>query len=113
MRTYNTPEVNKRYYEKNKATQIERVKLYKLKVRQYVRDWKEAGPCTDCKVPYPYYKMDADHLFDKKFEVNKGYKHGMVLIKKELEKCERVCSNCHRGRTYNRMRSSAARAILS
>ena len=58
----------------------------------------------DCKEVYPYYVMDFDHV--------RGVKHKNVSeligtlskkkIDEEIAKCEIVCSNCHRIRTYLR-----------
>lgn len=80
------------------------VKKQKEFLAQYLKDIKEKNPCMDCKVSYPYYMMDFDHV--------RGQKHSNVaelintLSKKRLDeeiaKCEVVCSNCHRARTHNR-----------
>ena len=45
-----------------------------------------------------------DHLEDKKFSISgKGVKDNTLdAIIKEIEKCEIVCANCHRHRTYMR-----------
>jgi len=61
-------------------------------------------PCIDCNLAYPPYVMDFDHV--------KGKKSGGVSamtgsaskkrILKEIAKCEVVCANCHRKRTYAR-----------
>ena len=71
--------------------------------REFVNNLKRV-PCTDCKVSYPPYVMDFDHLGDKKLSINrlvqKGYSIESIL--EELKKCEVVCSNCHRTRTKNR-----------
>ena len=80
------------------------IKKQKEFLAQYLKDLKEKNPCMDCKVSYPYYMMDFDHV--------RGTKHSNVaelintLSKKRLDaeiaKCEIVCSNCHRARTYIR-----------
>ena len=69
---------------------------------KYLQDYKEKHPCADCKLNFPYYVMDFDHV--------RGIKHKNVseliptLSKKkiddEIKKCEVVCSNCHRIRTH-------------
>jgi len=80
------------------------IKKQKEFLAQYLKDLKEKNPCMDCKVWYPYYMMDFDHV--------RGTKQANVaelvntLSKKRLDeeiaKCEIVCSNCHRARTYIR-----------
>ena len=80
------------------------IKKQKEFLAQYLKDLKEKNPCMDCKISYPYYMMDFDHV--------RGRKHSNVaelintLSKKRLDeeiaKCEVVCSNCHRARTYLR-----------
>lgn len=66
---------------------------------------KEGRPCADCKVVYPHYVMDFDHVRGEKVKnlsklVNSTYTWRLVEI--EIEKCDLVCSNCHRIRTWNR-----------
>ena len=66
---------------------------------------KEANPCSDCANYYPHYCMDYDHLDakEKKHEISR-MKNGFTLqqIQDEINKCQLVCSNCHRARTYQR-----------
>lgn len=101
-------EYQKRWYEKNKARHIENVSKRKAEVKtraqQFLRELKEASPCTDCGVQYPYYVMDFDHLRDKKYQVAlmPGMGYDIPTIKAEIEKCELVCANCHRVRTFTR-----------
>jgi hypothetical protein len=85
------------------------IKKQKEFLAQYLKDIKEKNPCMDCKISYPYYMMDFDHV--------RGTKHSNVaelintLSKKRLDeeiaKCEIVCSNCHRARTYLRKMKKA------
>ena len=84
----------------------EKVSIAKQKahLHKYLRDLKARTPCSDCKIQYPYYVMDFDHVRGKK------HKNVMELvptlskkkIDEELAKCEIVCSNCHRARTHLR-----------
>ena len=81
------------------------VRKQKEYLSRYIREIKEKNPCMDCKVWYPYYVMDFDHV--------RGRKHKNVSelidslskkkIDEEIAKCEVVCSNCHRIRTHNRI----------
>jgi ADP-ribose pyrophosphatase YjhB (NUDIX family) len=70
-----------------------------------VREIKEASPCQDCGVKYPYYVMDFDHRENKKFIISTAYlRRGINIIFEEIKKCDLVCSNCHRQRTQNRIK---------
>lgn len=71
-------------------------------IRQIVVEAKSV-PCMDCKVSYPYYVMDFDHRdpTTKKFNIADNYTHSSKKkILEEIAKCDVVCSNCHRIRTY-------------
>ncbi len=97
------------WYFKHKKRRIKQV-LLKKKSRSIeldlLLDRLKSNPCTDCKQQLNPWQMDFDHLKDKKFEIGmariKGYAIKSVL--EELKKCELVCANCHRNRTYYRRR---------
>lgn len=98
----------KRHYEANKPAMIEKAatfakerKVYLTQVTSRIKD----VPCTDCGVKYPPYVMDFDHVRGtKKYNVSSMVSRGMSekTLLEEIAKCEVVCSNCHRARTYNR-----------
>jgi hypothetical protein len=88
-------------YEKNKDYYLKRNRRRKLEVHTWIRQYKETIPCKDCGKIYPHYVMDFDHLRDKTGTVS-HMQTTLPRIKREIEKCELVCSNCHRIRTYNR-----------
>lgn len=90
-----------------KSAQTSRKKI-RERNREYVRKIKESNPCTDCKEHYHYSQMDFDHLSNKKYSVAKlaNSEASIKTIKKEIEKCELVCSNCHRIRTWIRAQES-------
>lgn len=70
--------------------------------KQIVRAAKDR-PCTDCGKRFPYFVMDLDHVRGKKqFELAHGYRVSAARLLLEISKCEPVCSNCHRVRTFNR-----------
>ena len=75
--------------------------------RQTAMDFVNANkvdPCYDCGVSYPPYVMDFDHVRGTKFRniAKMVGRNSISSIKEEIEKCDLVCSNCHRIRTYNR-----------
>lgn len=62
-------------------------------------------PCMDCGNIFPPCAMDFDHVKGKKtysIATLASSSKSWELIYKEIQKCELVCSNCHRVRTYNR-----------
>ncbi len=59
----------------------------------------------DCGVQYPHYVMDFDHRDKKKklAGINKMinfHSYSKKKIFEEIKKCDLVCANCHRIRTY-------------
>ena len=64
-------------------------------------------PCTDCGGFFPHYIMEFDHVPErgpKLFSIGAAISQHMPLSRllKEVSKCDVVCSNCHRTRTYKR-----------
>lgn len=98
----------KKWYEKNKARHLSNVSKRKQeivkRVKEYVFALKESTPCADCGINYPSYVMDFDHLGDKEYQISNMIHAGYDIpsVQKEIDKCEIVCSNCHRIRTHNR-----------
>lgn len=73
-------------------------------VLEAVASFKEANPCMDCGLCYPYFVMDFDHLGEKLKNISKMASQGYSLVKvmEEIKKCDLVCANCHRFRTHAR-----------
>lgn len=93
---------NKAHYQTNKARYIQSNSDSKERAREYIRNAK-ANPCTDCGMRYPYWVMEFDHLSDKEYEVSRMVNGmGVAAIAREIAKCELVCANCHRHRTFMR-----------
>ena len=67
---------------------------------------KESLPCTDCQGYFPHYIMEYDHARgDKKYNVativgSRGI--GAPSVIAEMAKCDLVCANCHKTRTFSR-----------
>lgn len=64
---------------------------------------KQSRGCADCSENNPIV-LDFDHIRDKKYNISRMVHDGFSwkAILKEIEKCEVVCSNCHRLRTHYR-----------
>jgi hypothetical protein len=86
-----------------------------LLAKRVVRQAKDR-PCADCGVRYPYYVMDFDHRpgTTKKVNLTVLVKRGPAqdILLAEIAKCDVVCANCHRARTYQRKRASRNQSTL-
>jgi len=97
----------RKYYHDNKERQLplamKRTRKARLLKRKHVDSLKKV-PCYDCGIKHPPIVMDFDHREpnDKIVEVAKAVVANWSLdrILDEVEKCDIVCSNCHRLRTY-------------
>ena len=64
---------------------------------------KEASPCADCGRSYPAYVMDFDHVRGtKSVGISLMFSYSWQTILAEIAKCDLVCANCHRIRTFER-----------
>lgn len=73
-------------------------------IASFLIEYKESRGCADCGGKYPYWVLDFDHLGEKEFNLS-AYRQVTVnleKVKKEVSKCEVVCANCHRTRSYTR-----------
>ena len=93
----------RRWYAANKETVAAKKDRKRRRLRELVRAAKDR-PCADCGVRYPFYVMDLDHLGDDKdMIVSKLVNFGATQrVLDEIAKCEVVCANCHRQRTWAR-----------
>lgn len=93
-----------KHYRKNRQAYIDKARRHLNEVViAWIRNYKETNPCTDCGLRFHYCQMDFDHLRDKEFQIAGSTRYrGLNQIKKEIAKCELVCSNCHRLRTFLR-----------
>jgi hypothetical protein len=80
-----------------------------LLAKRLVREQKN-GPCADCGVQYPPFVLDFDHrpgtkkIANLNVLVKRGAKQEVLLA--EIAKCDLVCANCHRIRTWQRKRGA-------
>jgi len=74
------------------------------KIRRELLTNLKGTTCTDCKGTFHPCQLDFDHLGDKSFVIgDKKYQVGEAKLRAEIAKCEIVCSNCHRLRTFHRL----------
>ncbi len=99
-------EAIRRHYYANREYYIQKAYKKRDTLRKRVYELKNVTPCADCKILYPSYVTDFDHI------ETRGKKLGTVSrlinsgstkqVEEEIAKCELVCANCHRARTYKR-----------
>jgi hypothetical protein len=103
------------HYAANKQAYIDRAgarkKALQLERTTFLLTYFETHPCADCGETDPIV-LDFDHLRDKLFHIGAQLsRRSWTSILAEIEKCEVVCSNCHRRRTARRRGS--LRAVLT
>ena len=99
----------KQHYINNKEKYLraaaKRNKTYEQEIKEYIFKVKDA-PCMDCGIKYPPYVMDFDHREPEQKEFNISYavrlKSPLRKIQEEIDKCDLVCANCHRIRTWQK-----------
>jgi hypothetical protein len=100
----------KEWYRHNRIARIKYCTNFTKKNRKKIIEWyreiKRNTPCKDCGKIYSPWVMEFDHLdsHKKDFNVSKLVAKNCCKdrILKEIEKCELVCANCHRERTWQR-----------
>lgn len=66
---------------------------------------KASTPCHDCGQRFPHYVMEFDHARGtKKLNISSMCSRRIdgPTVVEEIEKCDLVCANCHKVRSYNR-----------
>lgn len=91
------------YYHggKEKARLLKKSSDNRLAAQELIKSAKDK-PCADCGLKYPPYVMDFDHLSDKSFNIGRHEGRSLNVLQIEIDKCEVVCANCHRERTWQR-----------
>lgn len=76
--------------------QVDRLNVIRDYIIDYLKD-KSCYVCGESRMP----TLDFHHLRDKEFNISDGITGGYSLekIKNEIEKCDVLCSNCHRMET--------------
>ncbi len=110
--TYNTE-----WHAKNRVRHTAQIKAGKARLlaghRELIDGLKRGNPCADCGLVFHPCAMDFDHVRGQKIDHVSKLSASAISRKRildELAKCELVCANCHRVRTYNRMREERVSA---
>jgi hypothetical protein len=100
----------KEHYARNiakyRAAATVRNEVRRAAIRRIIRQAKDR-PCSDCGSRYPPYVMDFDHRNrkSKRFNIGRDALIGVpdTTLLEEINKCDVVCSNCHRWRTHQQI----------
>ena len=99
-------EYDHEYHARNRARRQEQAKERRRHLRAWNNQIKSTTPCTDCGLFFHPVAMTWDHLpgTEKLTEVSNLVRGGKTIkARKEIEKCELVCANCHAVRSYLRI----------
>lgn len=94
----------RKYYILNRQTVLDKQKKFKAEKKEIVNEIRK-NACLDCGNKFPIECMDFDHVRGEKYMEVALLVHGGASLKQvleEIEKCDLVCSNCHRTRTKER-----------
>lgn len=86
------------HYRQNKSIYYDKNKKQKEKYRQLINDYKTDRGCSECGDNHPaileFHHRDS---VEKDFTIADAVRlHGIKKILKEIEKCDVLCSNCHK-----------------
>ncbi|MCK5449769.1 hypothetical protein KAI32_02805 [Candidatus Pacearchaeota archaeon] len=92
----------RRWYAKNKDSEKAHIQKRKNEIKLWFQEYKSSLKCSECEENHPA-TIDFHHNSGKKENniskmVADGY--SILRIRKELEKCSVLCSNCHRKKHF-------------
>lgn len=87
---------SKKHYYNNKKQYFNKNDKREKDINNYIQEYKKTKHCEKCG-ENRYYILQFHHLKDKKADISMLYRKGWSFdkIKKEIEKCIILCSNCH------------------
>jgi hypothetical protein len=107
-------EYQKKYYSQNKDYYIQKAKENKLKGKQEFDNYKKNLKCEICGENHPA-TLDFHHKDpnEKELIVSKAvWTRSWSGIKKEIDKCSVLCSNCHRKLHYEERMAGGGQGVL-
>jgi len=90
-------------YQKQRNLAVKRVARRKKEIKNWIEDYKKTLKCSSCGENHPA-TLDFHHKNQKDKEkgicyfVSNGY--SIDKIENEIQKCQILCSNCHRKLHY-------------
>ena len=106
-RQYNCRACNARWHAEHREHHNSMIARRNARLSEEInrRIWSHllAHPCADCGETDPIV-LEFDHLRDKLYNISSMVRTVLswAPIRREIEKCEVVCANCHRRRTAQR-----------
>lgn len=98
---------SRQYYAENRDKHIVNTGVhrdkYRLQAQEYVMSILSESCCADCRTKN-IIVLEFDHVAEKENNISSMVASACSIsrIKKEIEKCEIVCRNCHALRTHQR-----------
>ena len=86
--------------EKRKTEKRNKANDRAKKVKLFLAEYKIERGCVDCGYAKHHSALEFDHIKGNK-KINVCFAKSITQAVKEIKKCEVVCSNCHRIRTWN------------
>lgn len=101
------------HYRNNKQYYLDKNVTNRKEIQSIIYDWLSTQKCKDCGIN-DVRVLEFDHLADKTASVS-SLMNGRSIKRmiEEIRKCEIVCANCHKIRTYTRMGSLRSTYIPS
>lgn len=112
-------ECSRKYHRDNWDRHMAQIRARRKRLRRDNRkklwDYFATHSCADCGTSDPRV-LEFDHLRDKRGAISKmALDFAWNVIEAEIAKCDVVCANCHRIRTYSRQatwRSGPTQAVV-
>ena len=84
------------WYKKNRESVLLKVKLAKETKRDFVNNIKKEAKCKCGETRW--YVLEFHHRDEKEFSIAKALMDnlGYDRIKREIDKCDIICANCHK-----------------
>jgi hypothetical protein len=97
-------EIRKESYEKNKSVTLKRNKKNIAKTREWYHEYKSTLKCSKCSENHPacleFHHRDSSTK-DQEVSIMLRGTISKENLMKEIEKCDVLCSNCHKKHHYN------------
>lgn len=105
-------QARREWYQRNKRKEMDQHNLKYARTRQILNRLKQMKGCIYCN-ENNYLCLEFDHIdpTTKSFNIATGLKAvSKTRLKQEIQKCQVVCSNCHRKKTFQDFNYDGTRA---